>query len=63
MKTVKFVAITGESGFREGEDGWQVFVDDNLVLDDVRSDCMDIADCGFNKLWKTLGIKLEFDYD
>ena len=61
MKKVVFEALKGEDGNREGDDGWRVLVDGEVVID--YTDDLDVAWTGFQALWSKLGIDVEFDYD
>lgn len=60
-RKVKFVALEDEAGGREGEGGWEIFVD-GVPITTVENDEMDVSDQKLNKLWESLNIELIFDY-
>ena len=60
MTLVVFRAKRGEDGLREGEAGWEILVDGELI-EEVDNDDMDISTESFKLLWERLGIDLKFD--
>ena len=64
MAKITFVAIKDEeTGYRDGEAGWQILVDGVEVIDAISGDDMDMADSHLDPLWEALGLELKFDYD
>lgn len=64
MTKVTFVAIKDEeTGYRDGEAGWQILVDGAEVIDTISGDDIDLADEHLAPLWKALGLELKFDWD
>ena len=55
------MALEDEAGGREGEGGWEIFVD-GVPITAVENDEMDVSDQKLNKLWESLNIELIFDY-
>ncbi len=62
MTNVTFRAIQEPNKRRDGEDGWEISVNGELVTT-VCNDDLDISDNALQPLWERLGIKLEFDFD
>lgn len=62
-KTVIFRALTDQDGQRDGEGGWEVLIDGEVVIDEVRSDDLDISSNAFKELWEALNVRLEFDQE
>ena len=60
MRQVIFRAKRVEDGLREGEAGWEILVDGELI-EEVDNDDMDISTESFKLLWERLGIDLKFD--
>jgi hypothetical protein len=61
MKRVEFRARGAEDGTRDGEGGWDVFVDGALVIEDI--DDLDVGNRDFDPLWAAMGAVVEFNFD
>lgn len=40
---------------------WSIFIDGELIEDNLRNDEMDISDDGLNTLWEALGVEVKFE--
>lgn len=61
-RKIEFIAIEDSRDNRDGEAGWQIFVDGELIIA-IDNDETDIADHSLDELWKALDIELVFDFD